>query len=92
MSLFSDPVKWAEQVAKTKLRLVVTSLINLGLVVFLFWLHHLLMASHFGLELDFFEYVAGQQMLVYFAVILPGFYLYAIYRLLIIIKENEQTT
>ena len=88
MSLFSDPVKWAEQVAKTKLRLVVTSLINLGLVIFLFWLHHTILSTYRGLESDFFEYVAGQQMVIYFAVILPGFYLYAMYRLLKIIKEN----
>lgn len=89
MSLFSNPVKWAEQVAKTKLRLVVTSLINFVLVVFLFWLHHLIISSHYGLELDFIKYIAGQQMIMFFAVILPGFYLYAIYRLLKIIKENE---
>jgi hypothetical protein len=90
MSLFSDPVKWAEQVAKTKLRLVVTSFITLGILVFLFWLHHLILSSHRGLELDFFRFVMGQQMVIYFAVILPGFYLYAIYRLLRIINENEQ--
>jgi TRAP-type C4-dicarboxylate transport system permease small subunit len=90
MSLYNSPVQWAEQIAKTKLRLVFTILLQFGILMFGFWLYHLSFSSHHGLELDYLTYIGLQPLIIIAGFVMPSSFLIAIYLLLKIIRENEK--
>jgi len=92
MSLYSDPVKWSEQIAKTKTRIFITVAINCSLLYLLLWLLYELTMATVGF--GFSEMPLKQFMLYAIGIfiiggILPGHNLYAMYRMIKMIKDNE---
>lgn len=88
--LSSNPVGWAEQVARTKLRVFSWILIHIGLVAAgLAAIYWLLPKPHVDSALTPYLFLAGAGPIVFIGIWYPAMYLYAMYRLLKIIKEAE---
>ena len=98
--LGSDPVGWSEKVAKTKLRVLIWSLIHLVFVLFglcaSYWF--LQKAYEFpdtfrdGRALVLLAVFSGASPILFIGVAYPTMYLYAMYRLLAMLKEQKQTS
>lgn len=85
--LWSDPVGWAEQVAKTKLRVFVWILIHIIFVaVGLAGTYLLLQKSHGDPDVSPYLIPALAGPIVIIGIYYPAMYLYAMYRLLKIVK------
>ena len=78
--LWSDPVGWSEKVVKTDLRVFIGMLIQLTAI--LLGLHKMTPNA--------FTTSGATGIILLFGVIFPCMYLYAMYRLLKIIKEKDQ--
>jgi hypothetical protein len=87
--LWSDPVGWAEQVAKTKLRVFLWVLIHIGFVAGgLAGIYWLLPKSHVNSDVSpYLLILSGAGPIVCIGIWFPAMYLYAMYRLLKIVKE-----
>jgi hypothetical protein len=88
--LWSDPVGWSEQVAKTRLRVLIWTLIHVGFVsggIFsIYWLLPMLPADS---HLSLLAILMGAIPIVFIGVAYPAMYLYAMYRLLKIVREAK---
>jgi hypothetical protein len=88
--LWSDPVGWAEQVAKTKLRVVLWILIHVGFVAGglagISWLLHKLPADS---DASAYMILVGAAPIAFIGICFPAMYLYAMYRLLRIVREAK---
>jgi hypothetical protein len=89
--LWSDPVGWAEQVAKTKLRVLIWTLIHVCFVsagIFsIYWLLQKLPADPAGSTLSVYPILTGACPIIFIGVVYPAMYLYAMHRLLRMVKE-----
>jgi hypothetical protein len=81
--LWSDPAGWAEGVAKTKLRVIVWTIVHAlfvsGGLSSIYWLAHKLPAD---LNLGWFPILMGAFPIAFIGVVFPAMYLYAMHRLL----------
>lgn len=86
--LSRNPVGWAEQVAKTKFRVFLWILIHIGFVAAgLGGIYWLLPKPHIDSPVTPYLFLAGAGPIVFIGIWYPAMYLYAMYRLLKIIKE-----
>jgi len=86
--LWSDPVGWAEQVAKTKLRVFLWVLIHIGFVAGgLAGIDWLLPKPHVDSDISPYLILAAAGPFVLIGIWFPAMYLYATYRLLKIVKD-----
>jgi len=86
--LWSDPVGWAEQVAKTRLRVFLWTFVHIGFVAGglagIYWLLHKL---HSDSDISAYLILIGACPIVFIGIVYPAMYLYAMYRLLKIVRE-----
>jgi len=97
--LWSDPIGWSEKVAKTKCRVLIWTLIHLCFVLFglfaVYWLQLKvyefpdMFRSH---ALILVAVLAGAWPILFIAVGFPAMYLYAMHRLLKMLKAQKQTS
>lgn len=88
--LWSDPVGWAEQVAKTKLRVFVWILIHIVFVATgLAGAYVLLQKTRGDADVSPYLIPALAGPIVIIGIYYPAMYLYAMYRLLKIVKRAE---
>ncbi|HLX72958.1 MAG TPA: hypothetical protein VKV04_25315 [Verrucomicrobiae bacterium] len=86
--LWSDPVGWVEQVAKTKLRVFLWILIHtLFVAIGLVGTYTLLQKADVGADVSPYLIPALAAPVVIIGIYYPAMYLYAMYRLLKIVKE-----
>jgi hypothetical protein len=86
--LWSDPVGWAEGVAKTRLRVCTWIFVHACFVLGgLFGIHWLARKLPTDLDLSWFAVLAGAFPIVFVGVAFPAMYLYAMHRLLKIVRE-----
>jgi hypothetical protein len=85
--LWSDPVGWAEQVAKTKLRVALWILIHIAFVAIgLAGIYVLSQKAHPDTDVSSYLIPALAGPIVIIGIWYPAMYLYAMYRLLKIVK------
>lgn len=88
--LWSDPVGWAEQVAKTKLRVFLWVLIHIVFVsIGLAGTYVLLQKGDVDADVGPYLIPALAGPIVIIGIYYPAMYLYAMYRLLKILKEAK---
>jgi hypothetical protein len=88
--LWRDPVGWAEQVARTKFRVFVWILIHIIFVAIgLAGTYTLLQKSHGDADISPYLIPALAGPIVIIGIYYPALYLYAMYRLLKIVKEAK---
>jgi hypothetical protein len=86
--LWRDPVGWAEQVAKTKLRVGLYILIHILFVVGgLAGIYWLLRKLHGDSDGAAYLILVGACPIIFIGIGFPAMYLYAMYRLLKIVSE-----
>jgi len=89
--LWSDPVGWAEGVAKTRLRVCTWIFVHacfvLGGLFGILWLAQKLQKLPADINLSWFPVLIGGFPIVFIGVIFPAMYLYALHRLLRIVRE-----
>ena len=98
-TIWSDPVGWSEKVAKTKCRVFIWALIHLCFVSFgLFAIYWLLQKVYelpdefHSRALIFYAVLAGAWPILFIGVGFPAMYLYAMHRLLTMLKAQKQTS
>ena len=89
--LWSDPVGWADQVAKTKLRVLVWIFIHLlfvsaGIVA----IHWFVQKMPTGSPDMWFAVLSGACPIVFIGIVYPAMYLYAMHRLLKIVRGGAR--
>ena len=88
--LWSDPVGWAEGVAKTKLRLCLWMLVHVlfvsGGILGTHWLAKKLPADP---NLSWLVVMPGGFAFAFIGILFPAMYLYAMHRLLKIVRQAE---
>ena len=100
-TIYSDPIGWSEAIVKTRLRVFILILFHiamtfLGLVIFKMSNNMLFKMSNdpdlFGdvRYLRILVVLDGAMGIVLVGMILPAMYLYAMYRLLKIIREEQE--
>jgi len=88
--LWSDPVGWSEQVAKTRLRVLIWTFVHVGFVLGgIFSIYWLLRKLPTDSHLSLFAILMGACPIVFIGVGYPAMYLYAMYRLLKIVRERR---
>ena len=78
--LWSNPIGWSEKIAKTELRVLIC------------WMFHIIfvcLVLRKNYELD--QTIAILPLIVIFGLVFPCMYIYAIYRLLKVIREKESS-
>jgi len=86
--LWSDPVGWAEGVAKTRLRVFVWTFVHVLFVSGgLLSIHWLIQTVPAELNLGWVPVLMGAFPIVFIGVAFPAMYLYAMHRLLKIVRE-----
>ena len=86
--LWRDPVGWAEQVAKTRLRVFTWTFVHLCFVSGgLFSIHWLMQKVPVDSNLSWIVVLTGAGPIVFIGVAYPAMYLYAMHRLLKIVRE-----
>jgi hypothetical protein len=90
--LWSDPVGWAEQVAKTRLRVFIWTFIHIcfvsGGIFGIYWLVQKLPADS---NLTWYAVLMGACPIIFIGVAFPAMYLYAMHRLLKIVRDAAPT-
>ncbi|MCF6455347.1 hypothetical protein [Pseudoalteromonas sp. MMG024] len=87
MSLVSQPATWSHSIAKSKLRVIVFSLLHFALLFLALWLMFDQMSLKQDLKaLTFTDLLSSSSLVLFIGGFYPCFYLYAIYRLL---ETNE---
>lgn len=90
MSLNSDPVKWAETVTKTKVRLILFIVVQFGFLIYVLWnLYNSIATKSLSLDFSFYEFLMSNSPIIVLGAILPSMYLYSMYRMVKIIKEKS---
>ena len=90
MSIFSDPVKWAESAAKSKARLIIFIVSHIGLLMAALWTSYdSIVAKNRISDLSYTEFLVSSSQIVFIGAIFPSLYLYSMYRLIKIIKEKD---
>jgi TRAP-type C4-dicarboxylate transport system permease small subunit len=105
--LSSDPIGWSEKLAKTRLRLFICTFIHIALVFFgllsIYYLSNKLsnvfrtLDEQMAKELadnkivSFIPFMGGGILIMAIGAFFPAMYLYAMHRLLKIIREREQS-
>ena len=90
MSLFSDPVKWAESVAKTKVRLMLYIVVHCGLLIAGLWhLHDSMSSKGLITDVSYTELLSFSIPILIYGAIFPSMYLYSMYRMINVIKEKS---
>jgi hypothetical protein len=87
--IWSDPIGWSEQVAKTPLRVVSWIIVHIILVVFGLTLIYLYVRSDLDPGLKLMIILGAGSPIFFIGVVFPAFYLYAIYRLLKLTQYNK---
>jgi uncharacterized BrkB/YihY/UPF0761 family membrane protein len=96
--LWSDPVGWSEKVAKTKCRVFIWALIHLCFVSFglvaIYWLQQKVyeFPDEFRDRASLYAVLAGAWPILFIGVGFPAMYLYAMYRMLTMLKAQKQTS
>jgi hypothetical protein len=98
--LWSNPVGWSEQVAKTKLRVFLWTLIHLCFVsggfVGFYWslqvIYKFRDTPSLIPSMTFLALVAGACPIVFIGVVYPAMYLYAMHRLLVMLKAQGKAS
>ncbi|MFD3352053.1 hypothetical protein [Alteromonas macleodii] len=90
MSIFSDPVKWAESAAKSKARLIIFIVSHIGLLMAALWTSYdSIVAKNRISDLSYTEFLVSSSQIVFIGAIFPSLYLYSMYRMIKIIKEKD---
>ena len=90
MSIFSDPVKWAESAAKSKARLIIFIVSHIGLLMAAWWTSYdSIVAKNRISDLSYTEFLVSSSQIVFIGAIFPSLYLYSMYRMIKIIKEKD---
>ncbi len=98
--LWSDPVGWSEKLAKTKLRVLIWTLIHVcfvsgGLLMIYLMIYWSIRATHEFHDTPFLSLLAvlaGAGPIVFIGVGLPAMYLYAMHRLLVMLKAQDKAS
>jgi len=89
--IWSNPIGWAEQGAKTKLRIVIWVAIHAGFVALGLFMIYTRLTPHSVVPFDdayrLHALLSGAFPIVFIGVLYPAMYLYAMHRLLQIIKR-----
>ncbi len=90
MSIFSDPVKWAESAAKSKARLIIFIVSHIGLLMAALWTSYdSIVAKNRISDLSYTEFLVSSSQIVFIGAIFPSLYLYSMYRMIKFIKEKD---
>lgn len=90
MSIFSDPVKWAESAAKSKARLIIFIVSHIGLLMAALWTSYdSIVVKNRISDLSYTEFLVSSSQIVFIGAIFPSLYLYSMYRMIKIIKEKD---
>lgn len=90
MSIFSDPVKWAESAAKSKARLIIFIVSHIGLLMAALWTSYdSIVAKNRISDFSYTEFLVSSSQIVFIGAIFPSLYLYSMYRMIKIIKEKD---
>lgn len=90
MSIFNDPVKWAESAAKSKARLIIFIVSHIGLLMAALWTSYdSIVAKNRISDLSYTEFLVSSSQIVFIGAIFPSLYLYSMYRMIKIIKEKD---
>jgi hypothetical protein len=93
--LWSDPVGWSEWVAKTKCRVFIWVIIHLCFVSFglfaIYWLIRKVDGFRDSRELVLLALLVGSWPILFIGVVYPAMYLYAMHRLLVMLKAQKKT-
>jgi hypothetical protein len=93
--IWSDPVGWSEWIAKTKWRVFIWVLVHLCFVSFglvaMYWLLQKIDGFQENRELVLVVIVCAASPLVFIGVGFPAMYLYAMYRLLALLRAQKKT-
>ena len=90
MSIFSNPVKWAESAAKSKARLIIFIVSHIGLLMAALWTSYdSIVAKNRISDLSYTEFLVLSSQIVFIGAIFPSLYLYSMYRMIKIIKEKD---
>jgi hypothetical protein len=92
--LWSDPVGWSEKVAKTKLRVFMWTLIHLCFVsvgfFMIYWSIQAIHEFHNAPSLYLLAVLTGAGPILFIGVGYPAMYLYAMHRLLVMLKAQDK--
>ena len=90
MSIFSNPVKWAESAAKSKARLIIFIVSHIGLLMAALWTSYdSIVAKNRISDFSYTEFLVSSSQIVFIGAIFPSLYLYSMYRMIKIIKEKD---
>ena len=93
--IWSDPVGWSEWVAKTKWRVFIWVLIHLCFVLFglcaFYWLLQKVDGFRDSRELVLLVLLGAAWPILFIGVAVPAMYLYAMHRLLVMLKAQQKT-
>ncbi len=90
MSIFSDPLKWAESAAKSKARLIIFIVSHIGLLMAALWTSYdSIVAKNRISDFSYTEFLVSSSQIVFIGAIFPSLYLYSMYRMIKIIKEKD---
>ena len=90
MNLFNNPIRWAESVARSKARLMLSIALHFALVLGGLWILYdsiLLKAQINGLS--YIEFLSSSSPIFLIGLFLPSMYLYSMYRMIKTIKEKS---
>ncbi len=90
MSILSDPVRWANQVAKTKTRVLIVITIHVSFIVGGLWsVFKLIQFTDDVAAISFSDILFSGIWLFFIGVVYPSFYLSALYQLLKMLKHDS---
>ncbi|GAA0350447.1 hypothetical protein GCM10009092_13550 [Bowmanella denitrificans] len=90
MSLFNDPIKWAESAAKSKVRLMLSIALHFVLVLGGLWVLYDSIPLKPQLNgLSYIEFISSSSPIFFMGALLPSMYLYSMYRMTKTIKEKS---
>jgi hypothetical protein len=90
VSLFSDPVKWAELVAKSKVRLICFIVVQFGFLIAVLWnLYDSMSLKGLFTDVSYSEFLISSSPILVLGAFFPSMYLYSMYCMINIIKERS---
>jgi len=91
MSMFSEPIKWSNSIAKTKFKVFLFSLVHFAFITWgLHSIYETTTLTPDSASLSFGDFLLFKGVWFYFiGVAYPTMYLYVIYRLLKVIKQTD---
>lgn len=90
MSLISEPIDWSRSIAKSKPRVILFAVMHFAVLFFALWL----LFDQISLKqqltnITFQDFLISSSLILFIGGFYPCLYLYAIYRLLMINKLND---